>query len=66
VGDPFDPQSQMEPLVSRSQLETVLDYVERCKQEGAKLVVGGSRLDGDTYARGWYVSPTIFMRLSRA
>lgn len=60
VGDPLDPQTQMGPLISESQLNTVLGYIEKGQKEGAKLVVGGHRLEGKKYERGWYVEPTIF------
>jgi acyl-CoA reductase-like NAD-dependent aldehyde dehydrogenase len=58
VGDPFDPQSQMGPLVAERQRDRVLGYVAKGVEEGGKLVVGGGRpahLD-----RGWFVEPTVF------
>jgi aldehyde dehydrogenase (NAD+) len=70
VGDPFDPESQLGPLVSSSQLERVLKYVEIGGEDGANLVAGGKRLDGEL-ADGYFVSPTIFtnvhngMRIAR-
>jgi len=60
VGDPLDPETQMEPLVSEAQLQTVLTFVQQGIQEGARLVAGGQRLTGAGYERGWYVAPTVF------
>ena len=60
VGDPMDMQSQMGPLISQSQLESVMGYIETGIQEGARLAVGGESPNGDAYANGHYVTPTIF------
>ena len=48
----------MGPLISAKQRERVLGYIEKGKEEGARLVVGGGRpahLD-----KGWFVEPTLF------
>jgi acyl-CoA reductase-like NAD-dependent aldehyde dehydrogenase len=58
VGDPMDYESDMGPLVSAAQLETVENYVRIGKEEGAKLVCGGKRPEG--LERGYYYEPTIF------
>ena len=60
VGDGLDEKTQMGPVVSESQLETVMRYVEIGKQEGAKLVVGGHRLEAGAFAKGFFHEPTIF------
>lgn len=57
VGDPFDPQTQIGPLVSAHQRERVEGYIAKGKQE-ARLVLGGGRPKG--LDRGWFVEPTIF------
>lgn len=46
----------MGPLVSKVQMDRVLDYIEIGKREGARLVTGGLRL-GTT---GYFVGPTVF------
>ncbi|HEX6343519.1 aldehyde dehydrogenase family protein [Umezawaea sp.] len=58
-GDPFDPAVMASPLINRRQLDRVLGYIEKGQEEGARLVTGGKRLDGD-YADGNFVAPTIF------
>lgn len=60
VGDPLQEESRMGPMVSEEQLRVVLDYVERGKTEGARLVTGGNRLEGSRYQRGFYMAPTLF------
>jgi betaine-aldehyde dehydrogenase len=59
VGDPEDEGTQMGPLVSAAQRETVEGYVARGLDEGAMLLEGGSRPDGDGLAEGFYLRPTI-------
>ncbi len=64
VGDPFDPQSQMGPLVAERQRDRVLGYVAKGVADGATLVTGGGRpahLD-----RGWYVEPTVFANVDNS
>ena len=57
VGDPLDAESEMGPLVSRQQIDTVEKYVAIGKEEGATLATGGHRLTGS----GFYYEPTIFV-----
>ena len=58
VGDPFDPQTQMGPLVTERQRERVLGYIAKGIDEGGTLVTGGGR--PEHLERGWYVEPTVF------
>ena len=59
VGQPEDNATQMGPLVSAAQRETVEGYVARGLEEGATLLEGGSRPDGDGLGAGFYLCPTI-------
>jgi phenylacetaldehyde dehydrogenase len=68
VGPGQDPASQMGPLVSARQLNTVQSYVESGLDEGATLETGGSRpagLDGD-YAGGYFLEPTVLTETTHA
>jgi aldehyde dehydrogenase (NAD+) len=71
VGDGGIDGVQMGPSISESQLHTVMRYVEIGRQENARLVLGGHRLQEGAYARGWFHEPTIFanvqpsMRIAR-
>lgn len=60
VGDGLNPNIWMGPLVSEKQLETVLTYIEKGKEEGATLLFGGSRLKSEGRERGYFVEPTVF------
>ena len=59
VGSGLDPKVQMGPCVNQGQLETVEKYVKIGKEDGARLLAGGSRLGG-ALARGYFHEPTIF------
>ena len=43
LGDPLDPNTQMGPLVSKAQVETVERYVELARKDGANILTGGKR-----------------------
>ena len=59
-GDPLDGDTDFGPLVSFAHLEKVLGYLEAGKREGARLLIGGERLNEGALARGTYVAPTVF------
>jgi aldehyde dehydrogenase (NAD+) len=48
------------PLVSRRQLERVLNYIQVGINEGARLVSGGRRVESGSFGRGYFVEPTVF------
>ncbi len=60
VGDGLDPATDMGPSISEEQLQKVMNYVEIGKNEGARLVTGGSRLTGGAWQQGWFHQPTVF------
>ncbi len=60
IGNGMDSETQVGPMVSEEQLEMVLDYVKVGKEEGAKLLCGGRRLEGREYEKGYFLEPTIF------
>jgi acyl-CoA reductase-like NAD-dependent aldehyde dehydrogenase len=41
-----------------------MSYIEIGKQEGAKVECGGNHPTGDTFAKGYYVEPTLFSNVS--
>jgi len=59
-GDPLDPATQMGPQVSTSQLEKIESYVKIGEEEGAEVLIGGSRarMEGEL-AGGYYFEPTV-------
>lgn len=55
VGDPLDEATQLAPLSSEKAVQDVIKQVETTVSQGAKLVLGGKRLDRD----GAFMQPTI-------
>lgn len=60
VGDPFDPETQMGPLVSRQHFEKVCAYMAVAKKSSARHVCGGDVLSDGELGDGLYVSPAVF------
>ena len=60
-GNPLDTDTQVGAQASNDQLEKILSYIDIGKQEGARLLLGGERVDlGGDLTDGFYVAPTIF------
>jgi aldehyde dehydrogenase (NAD+) len=57
-GDPTNPAHMQGPQISKRQQERVLGYIEKGRQEGARLVVGGGV--PKHLPKGFYVEPTLF------
>lgn len=58
LGDPKDPNTEMGPLASDEQLETVQSYVDTALEAGSTLVTGGEPVPQDGCDR--FFQPTIF------
>ncbi|MBV8345320.1 MAG: aldehyde dehydrogenase family protein [Candidatus Eremiobacteraeota bacterium] len=63
VGDGFDPETEMGPIISPVHRERVEGYIESGLTDGAKLLCGGERLGGEL-AEGNFIAPTVFDRTS--
>lgn len=50
-----DPGHDLGPVISEKQMDIILGYVERAKEQGAQILAGGARA-GDT---GWFIRPTV-------
>jgi aldehyde dehydrogenase (NAD+) len=64
TGDPFDPATDLGPLVSESQRERVEGYIALAQQEGAQVAIGGGR--PKNLDRGWYVEPTLLVNATNS
>ncbi|HWT98884.1 MAG TPA: aldehyde dehydrogenase [Terriglobales bacterium] len=60
LGNPLDPATDMGAMVTEEHQKRVLGYIERGRQEGAKLITGGGKPAGG----GFYVRPTVFDAVS--
>lgn len=55
VGNGLDESVNMGPLVNQKALDKVSYYLEVARQEGAKILAGGSRVEG----KGFFYQPTL-------
>ena len=63
LGDGLEPDTDVGPVVSGAQLDRIHQYVQVGRQEGARLLVGGSRAQEGALGRGYFYTPTIFDRV---
>jgi len=59
VGNGLESNVDVGPLVSETQLNTVSQYVEIGKKEGATVSTGGARETGNGRSKGWFFQPTV-------
>ncbi|MFS0690111.1 aldehyde dehydrogenase family protein [Sporosarcina sp. 179-K 8C2 HS] len=60
IGDGLDESVKIGPVINGKALEKIQSYVEIGKEEGAKLLAGGSVLTEGDFAKGHYFEPTLF------
>jgi betaine-aldehyde dehydrogenase len=60
IGDPMNPDTQVGALISEPHMHKVLSYIERGRAEGARVLIGGTRVTDGELARGYFVAPTVF------
>ena len=60
LGDPFDPATQLGPVISERQRERVLAYAGYGRDAGARAVAGGRAARVPGFEGGYYVEPTVF------
>ncbi len=71
VGDPLDTASEMGPVNSEGHYRHVVALIESAREQGAKLLTGGERPEGEEFKRGYWIRPTVFgdvtmdMRIAR-
>src|SRR5882724_4085459 len=60
IGDPFDAATQLGPVISARQRDRVLSYCGFGRDDGARLVTGGSAANIAGHENGYFVQPTVF------
>jgi acyl-CoA reductase-like NAD-dependent aldehyde dehydrogenase len=63
-GNPLDPATAMGPMIDAGQCDTVAEYVDIGRQEGAELLFGGKQTLERT--GGYYYEPSIFGGVNNA
>lgn len=64
LGNPLDTKTDMGPVISKKQKDTILSYIETGKQEGATLVCGGKEVQVSGCEEGHFIEPTIFTNVT--
>ena len=64
LGNPFDPATEIGPLIHPRHVEKVMSYVTIGQEDGATLACGGEQLSGNGMSNGNYVSATLFTNAS--
>jgi betaine-aldehyde dehydrogenase len=59
-GIPTDPATTMGAIISKTQYERVLGFIDSAKKEGATLIYGGGPPKDPTLAKGYFIEPTLF------
>lgn len=65
VGDPMEATTAMGPVISENALSRILDMTDRAQADGARLICGGARMDGD-HAAGTFMPLTILADVDAA
>jgi alpha-ketoglutaric semialdehyde dehydrogenase len=60
VGNGLHNHTWMGPCASENQLKTCMSYIQKGKEEGASLILGGNRLTAKGYESGYFLEPTVF------
>src|ERR687889_713146 len=56
IGAPWEDDTQIGPVINEAAVDKIHSYTKIGKDEGAKLLTGGERVDGE----GFYYRPTVF------
>lgn len=59
VGHPFDPDTQVAPLIHDKHRDEVALWVEQARKDGGRILTGGHIPQGGDYDKGIYYMPTI-------
>jgi gamma-glutamyl-gamma-aminobutyraldehyde dehydrogenase len=57
MGYPLDPSNALGAIVTKSHFDSIMEYIEIGKKEGAQLILGGEPVED---GKGLYIPPTIF------
>jgi betaine-aldehyde dehydrogenase len=61
VGDPTKPETQLGPLASAAQRDTVERFLDDARQTRSKIACGGTR----SHSRGYYLNPTVLRNVEK-
>lgn len=65
-GLPTDEATEMGCLVSKAQYDKVMSYIAAGREDGARLLAGGTKPADPALAKGFYITPAIFTDVTPA
>lgn len=60
VGPAYDKTTKLGPVVNEGHRKSILEWIQKGVDEGAKLILDGRNVKVDGYENGFYIGPTIF------
>lgn len=60
IGKPLEESTEMGPVISLDHLRKIEEYIRIGQAEGATLLTGGQRMDGEN---GYYITPAVFFHV---
>ncbi len=63
VGDPFDPATEVGPLIHPRHFGKVSSYTEIARNDGATVAAGGAPVEG---AQGYFYQPTLYTNATQS
>ncbi len=64
LGNGADADTQIGPVINQRQLDRILEGIQQGVNEGAQLICGGQRLNGDCYESGFFIQPAVFTEVT--
>ncbi len=64
VGYGMDKSTQIGPVVNAAAGQSIMEYIQSARDEGATIAAGGNRLKGGQYDKGFYIEPTLITHVS--
>jgi aldehyde dehydrogenase (NAD+) len=65
IGNGKDPETTMGPVCGTAQLNSILHYIEKGREEGAELLYGGNQVNGNGMDRGCFIAPAVFSNVNQ-
>ncbi len=57
IGNPLGSDTDLGPMVSKEERETSMSFIEKAKEEGDRIVIGGEKPSAPK--QGWFLEPTV-------
>ncbi|MEZ5917624.1 MAG: aldehyde dehydrogenase family protein [Parvularculaceae bacterium] len=62
IGDPFDPATEIGPIIFKAHRDRILDYAGKAATDGDQILAGGNKASG--FDKGYFIEPTVVLARS--